>query len=377
MRVLVLGPDHVGGSLPPYLDVLASGLRQHEVTVDRCGSMGIAYDQNRQRFWPVDRMIAAATDLLDQVDLGDYDLLSVHFGNLEVEQLLPALWADRPHPPAVYHVHTLAPTLFRDHLPDPHWQHAVQHGIRAFDGYVYFGQYARARLAGLVPGDVPAGVAWLPTTIPAGTRAAAHPALAAALDTPEGRPVISLYGYAAPWKDVELLYVAVERMSVPARIVLAGDFWDDPEQAGIDLTHATTPVEVGVGEFVLVPGYLHAPGRAALARASHAAVFPYRAHPSFQGSGAIADYLAHATPVVATDVANMAELIGDAGRTMPTGDTQALATALDGITVGGTTAADIARGADSRAHQFSASVHAARCLEVYHQVLDHDARATV
>ncbi|MGH3156436.1 MAG: hypothetical protein ACRDNF_07680, partial [Streptosporangiaceae bacterium] len=119
--------------------------------------------------------------LIDRADLGSYDLLSVHFGNLEIEQLAPALWTGRPHPPAVCHVHTLEPTLFRDHLPDPRWQHAVRRGLATYDGYIYFGQYARARQAGLVPDDVPSGVAWLPTTIPPGTRPSPGPALAAAL----------------------------------------------------------------------------------------------------------------------------------------------------------------------------------------------------
>ncbi|MGH3826066.1 MAG: glycosyltransferase, partial [Pseudonocardiaceae bacterium] len=339
-------------------------------------SSGIPYEQDRQRFWPVDRVITEARALLEKVDLAAYDLLSVHFGNLEVEQLTPVLWADRPRPPAVYHVHTLVPTLFRDHLPDPRWHHAVRHGIRTVDGYLYFGRYARTRWAGEMTGDVPAGVAWLPTTIPTGTHPAAHPALAAALDTPDGRPVISLYGYPAPWKDAGLLQAAGERMRVPARIVLAGEFWDDPAQAGVDLTHATTPIRVGVGEFVVVPGYLGPAQRAALVRASVAAVFPYRPHPSFQGSGAIADYLAHGRPVVATNIANMAELVGGAGRIVPAGQPVALAAAMDVIAAGGTTASELARRASARAGRFTASAHAARCLDVYRQVLHRGIRTS-
>jgi glycosyltransferase involved in cell wall biosynthesis len=374
MRVLILGPDHAGGSLPPYLDVLAAGLRHHGVTVDRRGSTQIPYDQAQQRFWPLERVLAAAHALADRVDLDGYDLVSLHFGNLEVDQLVPALWADRRRPPVVYHVHTLAPTLFRDHVPDQHWDRVVQQGIRSADGYVYFGQYARHRVAGTVPDDVPAGVAWLPTTIPHDTAPAARPALAAALNTLSGLPVISLYGYAAPWKDAALLHAALERMRVPARIVLAGDFWDDPDQAGIDLTHALSPVRVGVGELVVVPGYLGPADRAALVRASVAGVFPYRPHPSFQGSGAIADYLAHAVPVVATDVANMAELSGDSGHIVPTGNPEVLAALLDDVAVGGTAAANLVLGAKALAHWFTAEAHAARCLAVYQQVLDCDRR---
>src|SRR4030088_1018480 len=105
MRGRILGPDHAGGSLPPYLDVLAAGLRHHGVTVDRRGSTQIPYDRAQQRFWPLERVLAAAS-LADRVDLDGNDLVSLHFGNLEVAQLVPALWADRRLPPVVYHVHT-------------------------------------------------------------------------------------------------------------------------------------------------------------------------------------------------------------------------------------------------------------------------------
>lgn len=375
MRVLILGPDHAGGSLPPYLDILAAGLRHHGVTVNRRGSTQIPYDTVRQRFWPLHRVLAAARALADQVDLAAYDMVSLHFGNLEYDQLVPALWVGRTRPPVVYHVHTLAATLFRDHVPEPHWNHVVRQGIRNADGYVYFGQYARQRLTGTAAHGAPDGVAWLPTTIRAGTEPAARPALAAALDVPSGLPVVSLYGYAAPWKDAPLLYAALERTRVPARIVLAGDFWDDPDQAGLDLTHATSPVPVGVGELVVAPGYLGPTDRAALVRASAAGVFPYRPHPSFQGSGAIADYLAHAVPVVATEVANMAELVGNAGHIVPSGDPEALAAALDNIATRAA-AVNLTRNARVRADRFIGEAHAARCLAVYQQVLDQDRRET-
>jgi glycosyltransferase involved in cell wall biosynthesis len=369
MRILIVGPHHSGGSLPPYLDVLATGLRHQGATVDRAGSQGTPYDQDRNVFWSLDQVIGEAESLLAGMDLEAYDLLSVHFGNLEIEQLLPALWSDRPRPPVVHHVHTLEPTLFRHHLPDPHWHAAVQRGVHSAAGYVHFGRYSRDQLAELSP-DLPATVAYLPTTIPTGTAAVARPRLAAALDAPLGWPLISLYGYAAPWKDAALLHAAVGRMRRPARIVLAGDFWDDPAQAGIDLRHALTPLSVGVGKLVVVPGYLGSADRAALIRASTAAVFPYRAHPSFQGSGAIADYLAHAIPVVATNVANMAELIGDAGCIVPANSPSTLAAALDNITETRFMARGMADRAGQRSHQFSAVVHASKCLEIYRQAIE-------
>jgi glycosyltransferase involved in cell wall biosynthesis len=63
-------------------------------------------------------------------------------------------------------------------------------------------------------------------------------------------------------------------------------------------------------------------------QATDLAVLPYKEHPGFQGSGAVTDYLARGVPVVATDVANMRELVGEAGVIVPPGDPAALASAL-------------------------------------------------
>ena len=92
----------------------------------------------------------------------------------------------------------------------------------------------------------------------------------------------------------------------------------------------------------------------------------YRPHPSFQGSGT--DYLAHATgvvatPVVATAIANMAELIGPAGHVAPPGRADLLAAGLDTVV----TDPAAATAAAARAPRFTAAAHAARCLAIYHR----------
>lgn len=371
MRVLLLGPQPAdgSGSLPPYLDVLAEALRKQGVIVERHGSAGVPYDIERQQFWPIERLIAEAQALLDGIELSNYDLLSVHFGNLEIEQLLPALWDQHTRPPAVYHMHTAdVPTLFRDHRPHAGWKSKIERALSTFDGYVFFGEHARRCWHESLPTTMPMGIAWLPTTIPPGTPATAHLSLQDVLQSPGHKPVISLYGYAAPWKDAALLRAAAARMRSPARIVLAGDFWDQPTQAGVDLTDTLTPTPVGsAAEMVTVPGYLDPSARAALMQASTAGAFPYRAHRSFQGSGAIADYLAHDTPVVATNVANMAELIGDAGYLVPPGDPDALAAALD--VVASRSTPSLQRHTYHRAQWFTADEHSTQCLHIYNAVL--------
>lgn len=153
-------------------------------------------------------------------------------------------------------------------------------------------------------------------------------------------------------------------------MVLAGPFWDDPAQAGIDLRAAAIhPLRLGhAAELVVVPDYVDAPGRAALVAGSSAGLFPYRPQQTFQGSGAIAEYLAAGRPVIATDVANMREVAADAGVIVPPGDPAELATALDRYASEPADRATLTAAAVSQAHQFTPAGHAAACLTLYHQV---------
>src|SRR5260370_1209949 len=153
---------------------------------------------------------------------------------------------------------------------------------------------------------------------PAAPAQAAAPRLARGLDAAGGAPVGSLCGYAPPWKDPATLLTACQQATAPARIVLAGPFWDDPAQAGADLTRESAAlVPHGPVEVTVVAEYLGHGARRALAAASHFAVLPYPPQPAFQGIRAIADYLAHGVPGLSTDLANMAEITGDAGPITP------------------------------------------------------------
>src|SRR6266511_2330910 len=183
MRILLVGPCHGGGSLPPYLSVLTNAFRRHGVQVDRLGSGGVPYDAEAGAFWPADRILAAARALLDGVELAAYVLISLHFGNLETEQLLPTLWPAVRRPPVVYHVHSLDWTLFTTHVPEPSLHASVEVAVRTADGYVFFGRYARAAFAHRFALETPSAVAWLPTTIPLRTpRHACKPHLTALTD---------------------------------------------------------------------------------------------------------------------------------------------------------------------------------------------------
>lgn len=386
MRVLLLGPTGDGGSIPPYLNVLTAALNHHGVDIDRLGSAGVPYDTELQALWPTDRLLAAAADLNDRLRTrlqagSGYDLIALHHGNLEIEQLLPLLWSRNGTegltlPPVVHHAHTLQATLFRDHRREADLHHAVQTSLSAAAGLVCFGGYARTTLADRLPSGAPIAVCPLPTTIPPATAPAASLQLAAALgdlDAAGRGPLATLYGYAAPWKDPATLLTALDRVTHPLRVLLAGPLWDHPDHAGTVLPAIEATTAIGKARLRVLPTYFTAPDRAALIAASDVAVFCYQPHAAFQGSGAIADYLAAAVPIIATDVANMAELtghtIGDpAGDLVAACDPDALAAVLDRYSdprhCGARTTA-----ARRRAHLFTPAAHARGCLDLYHRVL--------
>jgi len=369
MRVLLIGPDHDRGSIPPYLDVLAAGLRERGAQVERLSAGGLPLDRDSTppRFWPPERIVAAAEALVARIDPDAFDLVSLHYGNLEVEQLVPVLWERRfgspgAGPPVVAHVHFVDWTLFSTHVVDPALYRAVRAGIGRVDGLVFFGEYARRALGRDDLRHVPSLVSYFPTTIPVGERAA-NPG-AGVLGLP---PLATQYGFANPWKDPSDLLAAFELLREPLRFVLAGHGWDRPERAGVDLRPALHPrcLRVGTAELTVLATYISPAERLALVGASDFAVFPYRRHESFQGSGAITDYLANGVPVVATDVANMAELIGDAGLVVPPGDPAALAAALDRVAGDAGYRAALTLAARRRAPRFSVARHLDDCHAFY------------
>ncbi|WP_117198605.1 glycosyltransferase family 4 protein [Nocardiopsis sp. TNDT3] len=362
MKILLIGPDHAGGSIPPYLNVLSQGLRALGAEVDRLGSAGEPFDEGACGFWSAERIVCEARGLLARVDLSDYDVVSLHFGNLEVEQLLPSLWEGLERPAVVYHVHSLDWTLFTEHVPDTGLRARVEAGVRSMDGFLYFGSYARHVLGGQGLGQVPGRVNYLPTTIPVER-----------LSAPNSRarlgnaPVASLYGYPSTWKDAEGLLQAFRLMRHPMRFVLAGPRWDNPTQSGVDLMAGTSvhgPVQVEVR-----PHYMGVEERVALMAESDLAIFPYQDVPTFQGSGAIADYLVHGIPVLATDVANMAEVIGEAGTIIPPGEPRALAGALDRFASEHSHRRDLAEKAERRSELFHPTRHARICLDFFAEVV--------
>lgn len=351
MRILLIGPDDPGGSLTPYLVALAAGLRARGCRVDRAGTPGVPWDPERRAFRPFGEIRAAAEGVLRGLDLAAYDILSVHFGKLEVEQLLPTLWHGAPRPPAVHHVHSLAWDLFDEFVPAPGVAERVAAAAWAMEGFVFFGRYALERCRARI-GTKPFTVSMYPYA-PAAPRGGAPRAWK------RDRLLASMTGFASPWKDVESLLAAFEEVETPLDFVLAGPLWESRARAA----------EIGAVRVRVADEYLDGDASAALIRESDFGIFPYVEHRTFQGSGSLAGYLFHGVPVVAYDTANLAEQVQDAGIVVAPGDRAALVRALHAMAADEEVRRRAAAAARARAPIFAPQRHADECLALYREVV--------
>src|SRR5260370_25633622 len=130
--------------MPRGRDVVGAGGGHCGARVHRIGSAGVPYEPAARAFWPADRILEHASGLLRGTDIGAYDVISLHFGDLEIEQLLPVMWAGRRRAPAVCHVRSLEPALFRSPLPHVAPRDAVDKATGAMDGDVVFCEHARS-----------------------------------------------------------------------------------------------------------------------------------------------------------------------------------------------------------------------------------------
>lgn len=353
MRILLIGPDDPGGSLTPYIDGLAEGLRARGCRVDRAGTPGVPWDPERRAFRPWEEVREAAAGLLRGVELAAYDVISAHFGKLEVEQLLPVLWAGTPRAPAVYHVHSLAWDLFDEFVPAPGMPERVAAAAWSMEGFVFFGRYALERRRAQVGGR--------PFTVSFYPHSAAVPRPGARAGWKRGRPLASMAGFASPWKDVESLLAAFREVQTPLDFVLAGPFWES--RLGF------RAAEIGAVRVTVVDEYLDGDASAALIGESDFGIFPYVEHRTFQGSGSLASYLHFGVPVVAFGTANLPEQVEDAGVIVAPDDRAGLVRALEAMAADGEARRAAAAAARARAHLFDPQRHADECLALFREVV--------
>ena len=162
-----------------------------------------------------------------------------------------------------------------------------------------------------------------------------------------GDRFILALGTVEPRKDLPALVAAFDQVASAdsdVRLVIAGpDGWGTPQldAAMAACTHRDRIVRLGWVDDV---------GRSALLRAASVLAYPSR----YEGFGIPPlEAMSVGTPVVATAVAAVAEVCGDAAVLVPVGDTAALADALADVLADGATAHRLRAGGPRRAAEFS------------------------
>ena len=171
-----------------------------------------------------------------------------------------------------------------------------------------------------------------------------YPAPSGALPRRAGLELL-FFGLVRPYKGLDLLLDALTLCpEVDLRLSIVGEFW-----SGLDATKARI-AEAGLADRVeLVPRHVSDAEAAEWFARADAVVAPYRAA---SGSGVLALAQWYGRPVIASDVAGLAEAVED-GRTgwlFPAGDAQALADVLRhraSRTAAGAMAGDLAALRDS------------------------------
>jgi glycosyltransferase involved in cell wall biosynthesis len=127
------------------------------------------------------------------------------------------------------------------------------------------------------------------------------------------------------------------------------------------------------GDRIHVLGWVDAPGRSALLRAAEVLAYPSL----YEGFGIPPlEAMSVGTPVVATDVAAVAEVCGDAALLVPVGDTDALAGALAEVTGDDATANGLRAAGPLRAARYSWDRTVAAMTSLYRDAAAANGRST-
>jgi glycosyltransferase involved in cell wall biosynthesis len=350
MKVLLADPP---AYTPPYDRALASALARAGADVELLTSPfrygGVTPPEGyraRELFYPVSsrlrrHRLRLAVKALEHplglvgLALAPADVVHLQWsGAPEVDA-----WLLRSRAPLVFTAHDLLPrrTGHRTAL----WRRL----FRRFDRIVVHSERGRSALVAF-------------GTAPEKLRVIPHPVFPGSVDRrDDGRTVLAL-GSIRPYKGLGDAIEAVGRVD-GARLLVAGD-----ARGSIDGFRAAGGDAV---EWRL--GWL---GPAEIAEAlaqTTVAVFPYR--PEIDQSGALLQALGAGVPAVAYDVGGLGEVVRTygAGRVVPAGDVEALATALRELLAGGTALEEARAGAARARGELTWDGAAAAHLALYEELV--------
>ena len=203
-------------------------------------------------------------------------------------------------------------------------------------------------------------------TISNGVRLLDDRRLPAARDA--GPPLVAYAGHLYPWKGVDVLIRALNRLP-GLHGVIVGGVSGEP-----DLDRARTlALDLGVGDRVRFTGQVDPSHVASLLAEATILVLPTVATPSavYTSPLKLFEYFAAGKAVVASDLPPIREVVrdGDNGLLFPAGDADALAAAIRRLLDDETLAASLGRRAFANAEQYSWRRRAERLERFLHQVV--------
>jgi glycosyltransferase involved in cell wall biosynthesis len=353
IRILLIGPWHHG--MGQQISVLQKSLKEHH-RVAYCDWVG-----SKKHYFTPDLIWKKAKKIIKDINFSLYDIVNVHYGKLEIEQVIPFLLKDRKInlPPFVYSVHSLKGDLFKilKRQSDPLLQEKINRTTRSFfDGYIYYGTYAAKKYS--KPGKI-IFIHEQHSHVKISEKESKF--YQKIFYLPSNKiPFIAILGYASPWKDWETLLQSFYQIKKPLRVLFAGPGWKKKLYFRKKLINNIT--------IYIVNKHLNEKEFFFLINSSTFGCFPYQTHESFQGSGILPNFLYQGKACIVTKCANLPEMLGKAGIVVPQHNSVKLAKAINDI-LEPKNLSNFEKEAKLRSFLFSREYHAEQCVNYFTQII--------
>ncbi len=362
MRILMIAP-YTGG-IDVYVSSLAKMLKSKfdtNIEVMGGGQRDSAYDINKKGWRSSKDVQRIARNIAERIPFSSFDIVAFHYGKNDIEQYLPVIIDQNKIPISkkVYFVHFLSRNLFDQYLNDSQAQNDVESKVATFfDGYVFFGNYAKQFMRQQYNKSLEGIVNYLPETHSLERDITSDKVLKEFYYTRE-MPTVYLPGFAANYKDHELLLSSFKYVNTHLNFVFAGLGWK--KRLGFTKSH------IGNVQIQVVEKYLNSEEYHFLTEHSLFGIFPYQ-QPTvkgeyFQGSGTLPNFIYAHKACIVLDEGAMAEYVGSSGIVAHNNDRD-FADAINKM-LNSTVRLDLEKKAVERAHLFSLEEHARKCFEYF------------
>lgn len=365
MKILMVAP-YTGG-IDVYVLSLVREMKKmgHEVYISGSIEGESAYNKEMRSFKTANEVLQIVEGITKRIDFGHYDIVAFHYGKNDIEMLIPTMINKGIYPNTkfVYYVHFLSRNLFKEFIPNEEIQNRIEKAVfNFFDGYVFFGQYAKDFMEQQCKKTLSGVVSFLPETHSSESGPSEDQLIYNIVpdyDVVKDKCVI-LPGFAANYKDHELLLDSFGHVKNKLLFVFAGPGWRK---------RIPNDLEIGNVSVRVVDKYLSPLEYKVVTEASVFGVFPYR-QPKiegefFQGSGTAPNFIFAGKASIALNEGAMPEYVGNSGIVVEKDNPADLAAAIDTLLSDKTKREALEQEAIKRRDLFSIKNHSQACLRYF------------